>query len=294
MNTDRRVYVEIGVAAALGAAFGTLVAIMLGQWWWVGTLVGGMAAGFAYRPQEVVTAVKQIQFRLSKIRQATSLSVTMKQIGHRIIYILLVVTVIISGIGLGLLLPYLSFLAIFGRVLGQDPAGLVVFLTGVSAMCVVVTVKISDKLQEIADDTPGFVLPLHHLLHESLLGDSSETSSQRTLLRPYERVVGSILVLCFAPTLFIAGAMLFPLLLLVDVGTSLVLALATTRRLAAMEGGFLGGMIGYIWHVQFSDHSSLIPLLVASAAGFVAGPVLYLLREMLTAWLTPWEVVPSK
>lgn len=54
---DKKTLVEIGLAGALGAGIGGVLAISFSQWWFLGALAGSLLAGIACKPKEVGVAI---------------------------------------------------------------------------------------------------------------------------------------------------------------------------------------------------------------------------------------------
>lgn len=271
MNTDRRILVEIGIAAALGAGMATMLAIAFEQLWWLGTLSGALIAGVAYRPKEVIAVIRKIPPE-ELVTFCQMLSIIFGLCAGLLFFHLWIVLIFEMEV-MSLVLGAATFLAVVLFIMGTDGTG-----------------DPAERFYKTLATYSGWFMPLSRLAGK-FLGWLGEKPMPAVALHPWNRVVLVALVLVVLPTLAVLSLLSTLLILCIDTGVTGVLALASNSRLASIEGALLGGLWGFGWYVYMPNAMPTLAVVVGMIAGFVAGPFLYQLRETLAVKFAPQAAV---
>ncbi len=295
---DKKTTLEIMLAAAIGAFFGTFLAIMLitvfaVSWHTclpISCLVGIVVAGISYRPGEA---------------GSTLLSV-LKRFGHGIASVkgTLIVKGPIRAITNGFVA---AGKAISKRRRGFGIAGYVILLLSVfviaSRFSALILESIFGKSQDVS---PWFIAPvlafftlfalvglLVHICEPSTFGNPSWympiTARVARTIRPIVesdkevRFSDYLLLIAVAiawPFLALVIAPLTILCLIVDIATTIALSLASSARVSAIIGGLIGTLIGCNF---FASHSfPVTSIIIGMTSGALIGGLAYALRHALT------------
>ncbi len=301
---NRKVLNEVALASAIGAVFGVVVAIVLvaefGLAKWATLVVAGfagaLAGGVCYRPAEVGHVIIEIgRGLLSNLVAGCKTIVSAKPLTaaqnavvviiggvkrHRrtvwkVFYIPMTIAtfVLSSRLTFGWFLLTASENAApasivwgFSMYLGFIAAALGFFiLTGFSR---------NKKAK------PAWWMPIMTRV-SNWLGKDYGANSDSDVLPKFSTSDFFLLwgILAVAPA---AGAVIVPLFLVatvVDVVTTLILALASTERLASMAGALIGTVAGSICY--FCEPSYLPAIIIGALIGGLSGRWLYALRHAL-------------
>lgn len=277
---------EIGVAGCLGAIAGLAVAIVceFGLLMLIpSALIGALTAFICYRPLEVASTTREFGRDAGGAmrRGMQSLrSIEKGRVWKITCTTAFVVACVVVGVGSAILLPALAFI---GGILIRPTGG-----TGE------MSVGLAVAMEAFFISAIGFV----GLLFFSILGEIRArwpmplTRRARSMIKRgslykwldnREPTKGEIFLLCclVGPAFCQVLGCLAMMALIVDAVLTIILACATSERVAAILGATLGFCTGTVLHFC-GVPSSLAILVIGGTVGWFAGPLLYRLREYLS------------
>jgi len=268
---------EIGIAGCLGAIAGLAVAITC-EWSIVmlplAALAGAMVAFFSYRPADVANVARQVCHACTGAwnRKTWFLQWEVRQhAAEAACYLLYGAVIVSSGIALPSLICFVAPNA--------DRSMVAIFCVGI-AWCFVgfMGVFLALVMVEAFKDVPWTMPVMRRLFRaERLITEQSNETFDKPELS-WKKTF--LLCAVVPPALQIVGCLLFGCVML-DMCITVLLACATSERIAAVIGATLGFCAGTILHFC-GVPSPLIILAVGGSVGWFAGPLLYRLREYLS------------
>lgn len=291
---NKRTFIEIGIASALGAVIGLSIAIALElpRWLWIPC---GLVTFFCYRPREVYVVTREIvgelwQATCTAIRSARylpNLSINWGKV-RKVTTIIMQITGILAALWVGSAYADILIYLTASNPVPEGPVGayvaLIPFLSFLSA--VIGGFLTLFYWMSFADGTKkSWFFPISTRLSKNALFSSTSKKKDDQKASPLfpipksELLSVSIFFLCL-PLLAHLFIVLTFVLFLVDLAMTIVLACASTQRLAAIEGGTLGCAAGaLVSYTGVSIGGEL--LIVGGIVGLIAGPYLYTLRMVL-------------
>lgn len=280
MNTQE--YREIGVAGCCGAVAGTAVAIVCD--WSIlmllpAALIGALTAFVCYRPREVASTVGAFGRDMGWTLRRGMRNVRCGKVWEAVRQNAFPAVCVVIAIGSAFLLPSLLAMGGVHLPLERDtkpslPVWFAVFTeTIVSIGCGAILVFVCLVMNDISERWP---MPLTQRLNGRM-------DAWRLLDGTMSR--GKWLLLCLIGPLFlqvVGGLML--VMIILDVILTILLACASTKRIAAILGAMLGLCAATVLHfcgVPGSLAGSLVILAASGAVGWYAGPFLYRIRAYL-------------
>ncbi|MBI3336373.1 hypothetical protein HYZ98_02285 [Candidatus Peregrinibacteria bacterium] len=267
---------DVAVASALGSVIALSVALTLGWSPYLWPLVGLIAGPFCYRPREVTATIVALSHALYRTLRKGMLP------GPTTLWIMGDVLLIFVSMAV---IPLMVTLLLIGMgILPQTaPDGTSAFVVvalgpmwmsmACGALALIACCSIIPELET------RWSMPITRLVLLPLTGQNGYRVFG-TPRRDRKLTRKETFTLClFLPPLS-QMAMLLWLFIILDLLVTLVLACASTKRIAAMFGSTIGctaGMIAALCGITFAPTI----LVVGASTGWFAGPVLYLLREHL-------------
>lgn len=268
---------DIGFAGALGALAGLSVAIVY-EWEILPTLlsavVGIVVAVVAYRPLEIPTVVWSACQALPGALQSTPQFFRQwkKQIQKGCGIALVVIGCIVFGVLSFLAMPVLLYMCGVPSLLPmkEPDVGGYVFLTGALAFvggCITFLYLVLVNEAK----TPPWAWRM---------GKAFRWFKEKSRTESAEGTKGEALLICLLLPIFLQIMSIGLVVFFLDALSTLLLALASTERIAAILGAVLGWGTGVLLH-SLGVPGDLILLALGTIVGWFAGPLLYRLREYL-------------
>lgn len=288
MNTQK--YREIGVAGCCGAVAGTAVAIVCD--WNIlmlvpAALIGAVSAFVCYNPREVASTIGAFGRDMGgAMRKGVQVRVEWDEVRRVSCKFLFVATCVFVGIGSAFLLP--ALLTMGGVQLPErdgssEPMGMVVMMVMMGSFAGLLgTLGFCCGLGEISAQWP---MPLTRRARAAIIRWTGADSWQ-WLHKPENEItkVEVFLFCLIGPVAIQTLGCLAVVALVLDAILTILLACASTERIAAILGAMLGLCVATLLHVcgvPGSFVGSLVILVAGGTVGWYAGPFLYHLRATL-------------
>ena len=287
---------EIGIASAFGAVIGLSIAITLDlpRWLWFPC---GLVAFFCYRPYEIYVVIRGIAGELwqalciaiRSARHLPNLSTSInwgkvRKVTIVTLQVLCLMEAVWTGAAYADLLIYLTAL--------HQPQGLgeYIFLIPfvsvvIAALCAWITLFLLIEIRDTQNRklwvlplTSKFVPFLDRMSSPSVKEEKVEKDKKEPFfpLKKWD-LLGFSTILLFAPLLAHLFFVFTLALFLMDLAITLILACASSERLASIEGGTLGCAAGAL--ATYAGVPYGVELLIAGGlVGLITGPYLYALR----------------
>lgn len=287
-TVEKKLLFEISLSSAFGAVIGTILAVSFGWMWWLGVIGGVIVGGLSYKPKEAFAALSATSKEMT-----ASLKGSYKDNKNKIL-LPLVKTVLVI---LWLASSYVSFRYVWPVEL--KPMDTVAMMIGCAIFCGTVIFMCSlfvgvcfvfsmDRLT--SDIVSSWIFPLSLLcsLAVSLTEKLSWSSRLQEIMyegasNPMSKkiVIGSMAIVAIVPIIIFVPAIFCAAILLLDIAITLILAIASTARLAVMEGSALGALAGYGSSLLQPDFLPWILVVTGLLVGGICGPLIYTLRVSL-------------
>lgn len=280
-------YKEIGVAGCCGAVAGTAVAIVC-EWsilmLFPAAFIGALTAFICYNPREVVSTIGAFGRDMGGAMREGMQNVQCGKVWEAVRQHAFPAACVVIAIGSAFLLP--TLLAMGGVHLPLEsgtkppmPMWLAVFTeTIVSLGCCAILTFICLVVRDISERWPMLLMQrLNERMDAWCGGDwqlRDETMSRKKIL---------LLCLIGPPLVQVVGGLVMAVLIF-DVILTILLACASSERIAAILGAMLGLCAATVLHfcgVPGSLVGSLAILAASGAVGWFSGPLLYRLRAHL-------------
>lgn len=272
---------EIALAGCLGAVAGTAVAIVC-DWSLLmllpSALLGALIAFLSYRPQESVTIVREFS------RDLKGAMLKFPRIGTEgLVLGIFIVACAITTVASWTLPSTIVFIA---GIRVQDAQGAdsllaTVLLGGFFCMVIGYGALLIFCLA-LGELEKHWSMPITRRAHERMNHWAQQWFHIHLDAIDTLQTRGKIFLCCLmAPVLIQVVGNVIAVALIVDAILSILLACATSERMAAILGATLGFCTGTVLHFC-SVPSSLAILAVSGIIGWYAGPLLYDLREYLS------------
>lgn len=298
MNKQRtRTLIEIGIAGVLGAVIGLSIAtrLELPPWLWIPC---GLVTALCYRPWEIFVVVGEISSELwhatsAAIRSARGLpNLSISINWGKVRKVMIIATQILcSAAAVWIGASYIGI--VLYLTAPNPPEGVSMYVLGIPFMTVFFTALagafvacfLGVSYSDVKNRKNRWLFPLGTRLAEFFFSGESSAKEKDAEKKPFFPLskgdfLGFSVILLFVP-LFVQLFVVFTVVLfLVDFVVTVVLACASTERLASVAGGTLGCMAGALARVAgVNDEGSL--LIIGGLVGLITGPGLYDLRLVL-------------
>lgn len=297
-RNEQMLFLHLGLNSALGAALGTVLAIAFGQYWYLGTLSGAFIAGLAYKPREVGQCLRGVVWRGFQ-REMILLKYRYSDWARWILrFTLATLWCAISGT------MFLATVWFFDKegarnTITHVPTGALLGVACVWGMfqfyslgvgwlvlrCLPAAINGSGSVDKNSQWI--FVFPLLRTLGYFQQPVANRGTSRT--LKWWEEVAVLLAVFVAIPIGIVALSVF-----VLDLICTVVLALATTHRLAVMTGALIGALVGYASYTNGWSENLPIAVMMSSVVGFTAGPAVYRLRELLAQQFASWYPEPAQ
>jgi hypothetical protein len=269
--------VEIGLAGALGAGMGLMAAHAFGMSVWAQVISffgSGFAAGFCYKPQQIIAAIGSL---LPKKRWSPKTS-TLCIIGYVMIAILAACAPALLFLAYavpddGSLSEWgtIGFCIFFGMLMGST-----MYMFGMAFNTMVRDARKRKKGKSARVLPIMRRLPYQARYLSLIFSHLFWKFPKMHVWQKFAYVTAGILLMQ-------ACGFIYLIIIMVDVMLSVYILCASTQRLAAMCGGWLGTLTGLLiaWNTAASQPAAFIA--IGMIAGFCSGPLIYMFAQALAA-----------
>lgn len=271
---------DIGFAGALGALAGLSVAIVY-EWeilpTFLSAVVGIVVAGVAYRPLEISTVVWSACRALPGALQSTpqvfrqGKEQLQKGCGIALVVIGCIVLAVLSFLAMPVLL-YMCGVPSLLPMKETNVGGyvfLTVFVSFLGGCLAFLYLGIVNEAK-----SPPWAWRMGKAFRWAFKEESTTKNAETTW--------GEVLLSCLLIPIFLELMSMGLVMFFLDALSTLLLALASTERIAAILGAVLGWGTGVLLHV-LGVPGDLVLLALGTIIGWFAGSLLYRLREYLAA-----------
>ncbi len=261
---------EIALAGCLGAVAGLATAITLEWPLLLSVLIGMPIAFLSFRPWEVMEVIRRLSADLGQAAAAVAerkrLAMYLRQTLKVALYASIAVA---SACMLPLLLMSVGVTPLGDEAIVENVAAMGIAALALGAIGVVLVIPVAEEQMGL-EGTGEFLMCRWFMRRYQLRGQARPS----TLLERMKFAIGIPIALQLLSVLIV--------MFVLDIVLALLLACASTQRLASVLGAALGCIAGTVCHAAGLEIAPVI-LLVGGVTGWFAGPLLYQLRTWLVA-----------
>lgn len=270
--------IQISLAGALGVTVGIMLAVSYSYVWYLGALAGGLIAGFACGPREVIKTAKEVFDALHTTEIGWD---DVKEIGILASIFIGVIIAIVIVVGTWIFASYMWLLHLaniiaspstpdFTKAQNQVAIGTVAFMSFVFLCLSLAFLEDIKRLAQKKYRRYRSTIDRHCIICTYLGAVLCRFSlSNKSLCWIF------LVTLPLLPAIGVIGFACIISLVICDYALALCMLLAQTNQIACTLNGFIGTIAGY-WYWKLGYSSSLPPcILVGIGVGWFVGHLAY-------------------